>query len=205
MLMAFLHSSSALASSTARSSSSLIFSSYRRSASFWLASACCLSWFCFSDHSLSCSCWYLVLALLFRSSPSNRWSPKHASIICESKQYLHKYSNLSAFWYLYLYAPEIVNRGSSSCTLAGLSFFSASGSYKSHSLLPSGCWCIILNSFSALFKFLTSSSCLFCSMHATLSFLSASAATIYSNDDENTWRILVVCVLQCYVSHLVVW
>lgn len=69
MLMALLQSSSALASSMALWSSSFILSSYRRSAVFWFFSAWFLSSFCSVDHSLSCSCWYFLLALLFRSSP----------------------------------------------------------------------------------------------------------------------------------------
>ena len=89
---------------------------------------------------------------------------------------------------LWICLPEMVSLGSSSCTLAGLSFLFASGSYKSHSLLPSGCWCIKRKSLSALFSSLTSASCLFSSIHAILSFLSASAAKI------QTHNIVYLCI-----------
>ena len=54
--------------------------------------------------------------------------------------------------------------------LAGWSFFLALGSYRSYSLLVSGCWYLTLKSLTHLFSFLTSFPSLCSSSTAMLSF-----------------------------------
>ena len=94
----------------------------------------------------ACSCCSFDLALPFRSSPTNFCS------------------------------DDTPQRGSSSDTLAGLSFFKASGSLRSNSRLPSGCWCDWRNSLTALFSSRMSCSWRLWRSTAILSFLVKSAA-----------------------------